>query len=91
MCNYIQCVLLQVREGADGDLHIGLRSFSAKTEQDALNLLFLGNVHRQTAETPMNHASSRSHCILSLVLEARAPGSDSVRVSKLHFVDLAGA
>lgn len=45
----------------------------------------------QTAETPMNHASSRSHCIFSLVLEARAPGSDVVRVSKLHFVDLAGA
>lgn len=39
----------------------------------------------------MNQASSRSHCIFTLSIEARRPGSDVVRRSKLHLVDLAGS
>jgi kinesin family protein 6/9 len=39
----------------------------------------------------MNQASSRSHCIFSIMLEARQAGSDIVRRSKLHLVDLAGS
>lgn len=56
-----------------------------------MNLLFLGNVNRMTAETPMNHASSRSHCIFVLTLVQRAAGSDVVRTSKFLLVDLAGS
>lgn len=43
------------------------------------------------AETPMNMASSRSHCVFTLHLEARRPGESTVRRSKLHLVDLAGS
>jgi kinesin family member 6/9 len=43
------------------------------------------------AETPMNQASSRSHCVFTLHLEARRPGDDTVRRSKLNLVDLAGS
>ncbi len=32
----------------------GMQVFEAPSEQDALNLLFLGNMHRMTAETLMN-------------------------------------
>ena len=40
----------------------------------------------------MNQASSRSHCIFSIHLEARVPGEgDRVRRSKLNLVDLAGS
>jgi hypothetical protein len=39
----------------------------------------------------MNQASSRSHCIFTISLEARQAGSDVVRHSKLHLVDLAGS
>lgn len=53
--------------------------------------LFLGDTNRTIAETPLNQASSRSHCIFTLLLEARTPGSDIVRRSKLHIVDLAGS
>jgi kinesin family protein 6/9 len=39
----------------------------------------------------MNQASTRSHCIFTIMLEARQAGSDVVRRSKLHLVDLAGS
>ena len=40
----------------------------------------------------MNQASSRSHCLFTVFLEARgANGSAKVRRSKLHLVDLAGS
>ena len=39
----------------------------------------------------MNMASSRSHCIFTISIEARVVGSDTVRRSKLHLVDLAGS
>lgn len=53
--------------------------------------LFLGDTNRTISETPMNQASSRSHCIFTISLEARKAGSDVVRHSKLHLVDLAGS
>ncbi len=56
----------------------------------ALNLLFLGDTNRTIAETPMNLASSRSHCIFTIYLESKKEGSDIVRRSKFHLVDLAG-
>jgi kinesin family protein 6/9 len=53
--------------------------------------LFLGDTNRVVAETPLNQASSRSHCIFTLHIEARRHGDPRVRRSKLHFVDLAGS
>eukprot|EP01063_Lacrimia_lanifica_P012316 TRINITY_DN1892_c0_g1_i1.p1 TRINITY_DN1892_c0_g1~~TRINITY_DN1892_c0_g1_i1.p1 ORF type:complete len:893 (+),score=304.60 TRINITY_DN1892_c0_g1_i1:135-2813(+) len=59
--------------------------------EDALNLLFLGDVNRMYCETSMNAFSSRSHCIFTISLEQRRAGSAVVRRSKLHLVDLAGS
>jgi kinesin family protein 6/9 len=45
----------QLMDDREGDLHLkNLRVYEATTEQEALNLLFLGNVNRVTSETPMN-------------------------------------
>lgn len=38
-----------------------------------------------------NQASSRSHCIFCVSMEAREAGGDKVRRSKLNLVDLAGS
>ena len=47
--------VVQLMNDRDGDLHLrNLRVYEAKTEQEALNLLFLGNINRVTSETPMN-------------------------------------
>uniref|UniRef100_A0A3P8RYJ9 Kinesin family member 6 n=1 Tax=Amphiprion percula TaxID=161767 RepID=A0A3P8RYJ9_AMPPE len=65
--------------------------FCISNEEEALNLLFLGDTNRMIAETPMNQASTRSHCIFTVHLCRREPGSATVRRSKLHLVDLAGS
>lgn len=83
---------IMLREDDDGNIH--LRNLSVNTAQkmeDALNLLFLGDTNRVVAETPMNDASTRSHCMFILWVDSTSPGSDTVRRAKLHLVDLAGS
>uniref|UniRef100_A0A3Q2X9E8 Kinesin family member 6 n=1 Tax=Hippocampus comes TaxID=109280 RepID=A0A3Q2X9E8_HIPCM len=78
----------------DTDQNIHLRNLSLQqsaNEEEALNLLFLGDTNRMIAETPMNQASTRSHCIFTVHLCRREPGSATLRRSKLHLVDLAGS
>ena len=41
-------------------------------------------------QTPMNMASTRSHCIFTIHISSREAGSDTVKKAKLHLVDLAG-
>ncbi|XP_032537342.1 kinesin-like protein KIF6 isoform X3 [Chiroxiphia lanceolata] len=78
----------------DSDQNIHLKNLSlqqATNEEEALNLLFLGDTNRMIAETPMNQASSRSHCIFTVHISSKEPGSATIRRSKLHLVDLAGS
>lgn len=83
-------VILQEDEG--GNIHLkNLSAHKATTEEEALNLLFLGDTNRTTSETPMNLASSRSHCIFTIFITAAKVGSDIIRKSKMHLVDLAGS
>ncbi|XP_053407299.1 kinesin-like protein KIF6 [Mercenaria mercenaria] len=78
----------------DNDQNIHLKNLSvhqATSEEDALNLLFLGDTNRMIAETPMNQASTRSHCIFTVHLTSREHGTATIRRSKIHLVDLAGS
>jgi kinesin family protein 6/9 len=63
----------------------------AKNEEDALDLLFIGDTNRVVSETPKNDASTRSHCIFIIQIEAQKYGEDVKTVSKLHIVDLSGS
>ena len=64
-----------IQEDEQGNYHLkNLSMHLANNEQDALNLLFLGDTNRAIAETPMNQASSRSHCIFTIAIEAREVG-----------------
>lgn len=56
------------------------------SEEDALNALFIGDTNRMIAETPMNQASTRSHCIFTIHLTSRVQGAAVMRRSKLHLV-----
>jgi len=69
----------------------GLESHTCATTHDALNMLFLGDTNRLYTETSMNKTSTRSHCVFSIIVEAREPGTAVVRRSKLNLVDLAGS
>ena len=79
-------------EDSDGSVHLrNLSIHQANSEEDALNLLFIGDTNRMVAETPMNQASTRSHCIFTIHISSREPGSATIRKAKLHLVDLAGS
>ncbi|XP_045150712.1 kinesin-like protein KIF6 [Echinops telfairi] len=81
-----------ILEDPDQNIHLkNLSLHQATTEEEALNLLFLGDTNRMIAETPMNQASTRSHCIFTIHLTSKEPGSATVRHAKLHLVDLAGS
>ena len=78
-------------EDEDNNIHLkNLSVHQANSEEEALNLLFLGDTNRMIAETPMNQASTRSHCIFTVHVTAREAGSATIRKAKLHLVDLAG-
>lgn len=58
--------LPKVKMYENGDEQYILRNLSvhrAENEEDALNLLFIGDTNRVVSETPKNDASTRSHCI----------------------------
>jgi kinesin family protein 6/9 len=79
-------------ERSTGDLVLsGLSSHRVGKEEDALNLLFIGDTNRAVCETPMNDASTRSHCIFIITIESRKLDSDVKSVSKVHLVDLSGS
>lgn len=79
-------------EDEEGNYHFRNLSVNpVSSEEDALNLLFIGDTNRAIGETEMNQSSSRSHCIFSIMIEKRVVGSDSVIRSKLNLVDLAGS
>nr|XP_056708773.1 kinesin-like protein KIF6 [Euleptes europaea] len=81
-----------IMEDPDQNIHLKhLSLHQATNEEEALNLLFLGDTNRMIAETPMNQASTRSHCIFTIHISSKEPGSATLRRSKLHLVDLAGS
>ena len=81
-----------LQETEEGKVHLRNLSYHrAASEEEALNLLFLGDTNRAITETPMNMASSRSHCIFTMNIERRESGSDTVRKAKVNIVDLAGS
>ncbi|CDJ37486.1 kinesin motor domain-containing protein, putative [Eimeria tenella] len=84
----------RVEAAADARGQLLLRGLSVHpvaSEEEALQLLFLGDANRTVSETFRNETSTRSHCIFTLWIASRARGSSSSRKAKLHLVDLAGS
>uniref|UniRef100_A0A3B5LVH7 Kinesin family member 6 n=1 Tax=Xiphophorus couchianus TaxID=32473 RepID=A0A3B5LVH7_9TELE len=83
---------VMIMEDTEQNIHLkNLSMQQSGNVEEALNLLFLGDTNRMIAETPMNQASTRSHCVFTIHLCRREPGSATLRRSKLHLVDLAGS
>ena len=79
-------------EDNDGNFVMkNLSLHSVATEEEAMEFLFMGDTNRTVAETSMNRASSRSHCLFLLHIEQRIVGSDVIKRSKLNLIDLAGS
>ncbi|EFN80436.1 osmotic avoidance abnormal protein 3 isoform X2 [Harpegnathos saltator] len=74
----------------------GLREVTVKDATECTALVQQGDQRRAAAATKMNAASSRSHAVLTLSLEAIAINDDdkrgnAIRRGRLHLVDLAGS
>lgn len=74
----------------------GLREVTVKNARECARLVEQGDKKRAAAATKMNAASSRSHAVLTISLEAIAIGpsatdSGAIRRGRLHLVDLAGS
>jgi len=79
-------------EDQHSNLHLkNLSIHTCSSEEQAIDLLMTGNFIRQVAATPMNQASSRSHCIFTLAIEGHNHMANVITTSKLHLVDLAGS
>ncbi|KAL5707342.1 Kinesin-like protein KIN-14E [Ranunculus cassubicifolius] len=61
------------------------------TYEELRNIISRGSEQRHTSGTQMNTESSRSHLILSIVIESTNLQTQSVARGKLSFVDLAGS
>eukprot|EP00644_Phytophthora_capsici_P003763 jgi/Phyca11/83651/gw1.15.808.1 len=84
---------LVVVEDARGTYVRGLTQVEVRSEQEALDQLFNGELQRTVAEHQLNKRSNRSHCVLTfhIAQKSRAGGTERVTLSKLHLVDLAGS
>jgi hypothetical protein len=62
-----------------------------QSPEDVVKTLADGEVNRSTASTKMNSVSSRSHLLLTLIIEGHDAVSGQKSVGKLTMVDLAGS
>ncbi|KAL2747090.1 osmotic avoidance abnormal protein 3-like isoform X2 [Vespula maculifrons] len=91
--------LLMLKEDTTRGTYVagGLREVTVKNAAECARLIEQGDKKRAAAATKMNAASSRSHAVLTLALEAIAindndkGGSNAIRRGRLHLVDLAGS
>ena len=88
-----QWVPVQVYEGENGIILKNVNVYEIDSEEDALNLFFMGNTNRVTSSTLMNSASSRSHAIFSIIIESEGIKGDRTIMTcgKINLVDLAGS
>jgi kinesin family member 11 len=77
-----------------GTVVSGLEEAVVKTIDDLNSFLEVASQRRHTAETQLNHLSSRSHFITTLTIYLKEPtidGEGLVKTGKLYLVDLAGS
>ncbi|CAG9464407.1 unnamed protein product [Pedinophyceae sp. YPF-701] len=81
-----------VERGGNVDVQ-GLSKVAVASEEEALEQFFRGEQMRSTAEHVLNSASSRSHSIFTIHVQAANTGVGPERavLSKLNLVDLAGS
>ena len=72
---------------------LNLEEKPVKSTEEVLEWVKRAIAKRATAETKMNKASSRSHCVFTINMQSRElndEGEEVLRVGKLNLVDLAG-
>ncbi|KAJ8319029.1 hypothetical protein KUTeg_004120 [Tegillarca granosa] len=87
--------ILDLREDAKGGCHVaGLSEVKAKSTDDVMKMLIMGNKQRTQEPTAANKTSSRSHAVLQVTVIQKnkvVNTSEEVRTGKFFMVDLAGS
>ncbi|XP_062102804.1 kinesin-like protein KIN-14E [Humulus lupulus] len=83
---------LEIKKDSKGMVSIENVTVLSISNYDELNtIIHKGSERRHTSGTQMNEESSRSHLILSIVIESTNLQTQSMARGKLSFVDLAGS
>lgn len=83
---------LKVHEDPFRGIYVGdCTEIYVAQEQDVFAAMRVGHAHRSVAVTNVNEHSSRSHLIFMLTVEQKDTLAQTIKVGKLHLVDLAGA
>ncbi|XP_027025174.2 kinesin-like protein KIF9 isoform X2 [Tachysurus fulvidraco] len=88
------CGTLSVVEEPEGAVSVkGLSLHPVHSKEEALNLLFEGEMNKIIGAHALNKNSSRSHCIFTIHIESRSHTRSNAAyvTSKLNLVDLAGS
>lgn len=83
---------LEIKKDSKGMVSIeNVTVVSISTIDELRSIIQRGSEQRHTSGTQMNEESSRSHLVLSIVIESTNLQTQSVARGKLSFVDLAGS
>ncbi|XP_042017385.1 kinesin-like protein KIN-14I isoform X1 [Salvia splendens] len=83
---------LEIKKDSKGMVVVeNVRVLSISSHDELRHIIERGSEQRHTTGTMMNEQSSRSHLILSIIIESTNLQSQSVSRGKLSFVDLAGS
>ncbi|GMY11037.1 kinesin-like protein KIN-14E isoform X2, partial [Fagus crenata] len=83
---------LEIKKDSKGMVSVeNVTVVSISTFDELKSIIQKGSEQRHTSGTQMNDESSRSHLILSIVIESTNLQTQSVARGKLSFVDLAGS
>lgn len=83
---------LEIKKDTKGMVNVpGATVVQVHSAKELLQTIEKGQQRRHVGETQMNRESSRSHLIMSIVIESTNLQTQSVTRGKLSFVDLAGS
>lgn len=107
-CNYLEIYneqIVDLLEPASINLHVredikkgvyveGLNEEVINSYKDMISLIQRGAKNRHVGSTAMNRESSRSHSVLTTIIESKSMSSSGVwnmKTSRFHIIDLAGS
>jgi kinesin family protein 15 len=86
---------VSVREAIEKGVYVeGLKEEIISSYRDLLQLTLRGFQNRHVGSTAMNRESSRSHSVLTTIIESKSlskTGVWNMKTSRFHIIDLAGS
>ena len=83
---------LEIKKDIKGMVNVpGASVVEVTSAKQLIETIEKGQLRRHVGETQMNRESSRSHLIMSIIIESTNLQTQAVTRGKLSFVDLAGS